>query len=1098
MARTYGTGKNSIQYRGDTYKYNKVGDLAKTMNVTVSTARRFINDDGRRLVIVPSELGVNDVEVINIRENFTGLLKDFGVTRKNLAREKMIRPSRVGTELQNERTLVRKIPRNEPIRVFLRVTVVGFFDSTIGDEANRIIDETYKTKRPLTRDRDGTFNREMAEAYSVVGRNGTVFPFDTRVLTRQVAISPNEINDFVYDYGGTTPYYMWWTNSSPDEYRELIGTGRGTGIIPDYFKKIPGYIYDYSIQVFTHRWNQDNYERGDNTDVDVLAENELVFDGQELRAPSSYLLEDWAKIQYSLTEGPDSCVVNYVSKVLPGLRSDIKKLAEDPITLRDFEDFLEENKVDYNVYNVLGELTGQTSFENPNGRLNMIVYNNHVYPIAGSRPTESRPRVQKVKVVRDILGRLTRLLEAGVVPKKINVANSTSVKTVTDVPVRSFVHKNTKYICNPEYRKCEAILASFNIDTNKYMSDDITIGDIPSIYMKHHNMANPLSFLPNSQAYKSPACLWKTSRRIRTKDVVTIDKNKCYSYILENISYAYVFDYRCDTIIDLKVDGEGVDLDTYSLGKMYMASPAKWSILMPCTKLYTGEYLAKCKARGFKFTVTEELHAHQVFNPYRGTVKAMRKAIDDGLLTWDEFKITINILIGKMEMACRRKCTKRFSGVFDNEAAEYQASFKTRISPEYQLGFETETSWSNARNRFPLSLQIKDEARMLIYDKIVELGLADEDIVQINTDSISYYGTLPDGLDSNDFNGWKSSKFTELSVNPCVMDTPVTVLPSIDQPSTLPSLIPRILHIKYAGAGKTYDIIENLVPRIEAEGKSYIVLTPTHKTLEEYVRKGVNATVIQTFVYSGDIPEEDYVIVDEIGFVGAECHDVLYKIALAGKHLECYGDFNQLPPPDSNGITYGQRHYLEYLFTNIDTEFVNMRNGFTTDYYDKLINSRDINWLTRQVNKYSTRSYVEAEKIVCYCHTTRKLYNDRMMEYLGFESIYEIGCRIMVTNNSLLEEYGICNRMEFEIVKLHATDDGKVPADTNITVRNMQTGITYKVLMRDFVRGGIEPAYAINVHQLQGSTIDSYYWASRDNMYLTARAAYVIISRLRS
>lgn len=1098
MARSYGTGKNSIQYRGDTYKYNKVADLAKTMNVTVSTARRFIDDDGRRLVIVPSELGVSNVEVINIRENFTGLLRDFGVTRKNIARQKIIRPSRIGTELQNGRTLVRKIPRNEPIRVFLRVTVVGFFDSSIGDEANRIIDETYQTKRPITRNRDGTFNQEMAAAYSVAGRDGSVFPFDTRVLTKQAELSPSDINDFVYNYEGTTPYYMWWMNSRPTQYFSRIQTGKGTGMIPDYFNTIPGVIYDYSIQVFTHRWNQDNYERGDNDDIDVLADNELSFDGQELRAPNSYMLEDWAKIQYSLTEGPDSCVVNYVSKVLPGLRYDIKKLAHAPITLRIFEDFLEENKIDYNIYNVLGELTSQASFEDQNTLLSMIVYNNHVYPIAGSKPVESRPRVQKVKVVRNIVGRLTRLLEAGIVPKKINVANSTSVKAVKDIPVRSFVHKNTKYVCNPEYRKCEAILESFGIVTAKHMSDDITISDIPAIYMKHHNMANPLSFLPVSQAYKTPACLWKTSKRIRTKDVVTIDKNKCYSYVLENISYAYVFDYRCDAIVDLTVNGEGVDLDTYSLGKMYMASPAKWSILMPCTKLYTGEYLTRCKARGIKFTVTEELHANQVFNPYRGTVKAMRKAIDDGLLTWDEFKTTINTLIGKMEMACRRKCTKRFSGVFDNEAAEHQASFKTRISPEYQLGFETETTWSNARNRFPLSLQIKDEARMLIYDKIVELGLADEDIVQINTDSISYYGTLPDNLDSSDFNGWKASKFTEISINPYIEDNPISVLPFSDCPTPFSSTATRILHIKYAGAGKTYDIIENLVPRIEAEGKSYIVLTPTHKTLEEYIRKGVNATVIQTFVYSGDIPEEDYVIVDEIGFVGAECHDVLYKIALAGKHLECYGDFNQLPPPDSNGMTYGQRHYLKYMFTTIDTNFVNMRNGFTTEYYDKLINSKDTSWLAKQVRKYSAESYTDAEKIVCYCHATRKHYNDLMLEYLGHENIYEIGCRVMVTNNNLLDEYGICNRMEFEIIKLYSNDKGHLDLDKNITVRNVQTNRVYKVLTRDFTKGGIEPAYAINVHQLQGSTISSYYWAGRDNMFLTARAAYVIISRLKA
>lgn len=1080
----------SVQYRGVTYKYRNVAHLAEQLNMTRASANKLINGDGRRLVIVPQQgQDANNVEIININENFTGLLRRFGVTRTNLRREQVVNPPRIGMNLQNDRTLVSKIPSNEQINVYLRVTAVGFFSTNTDGGFDKLVTKTYRRKRPVTRDQDGKFNHAGA------------VNLETRTVTSKVNLSPSEINEHVYSYGGSYPYYDWWLSAEDqDEAWGRIYTQQknASGMLADYFRDIPGFIYDYTIQVFTHRWNKEEYETKTEEEQNEISDNELIFEDQVLRAPSSYLLEDWTKIEYSLTEGPDSCVVNYVTNVFPKLHREIKHLARKPVTLKRFKKFMKINTISYNIYNVLGQLIKTHSIEDDIGMLTMIVYNNHVYPISGTKPVVSRARVQKVRVVDNILDRLTKLLDAGIVPKKINVANSTSVKDAKDLPVRSFIHKNIKYICNPEYHKCEDILDQCGIDTNKYMTDDITLEKLIQVYMKANNLSNPLSFLPNNKAYKAPACLWKTNKRIRVKDVVTIDKNKCYSYILQEMAYVYSFDYRCDAIIDLTVNGEGVSLDTYSPGKMYVACPAKWSILMPCTKLYTGEYLAKCKVRGIKFVVTEELHAHQVFNPYRGAIKVLRRAVDDEIITWDDFKTTINVLIGKMEMSCRKKCTRRFTGIFDNEAAEYQASYKTRISPEYQLGFEAETSWSNARNRFPISVQIKDEARMLIYDKIVELGLGDEDIVQINTDSISYYGTLPDGLDPDNFDGWKSSKFSELSVSPDVFDVPVSVLPNTDySPTTLPALVPRILHIKYAGAGKTYDIIENLVPRIVAEGKSYIVLTPTHKTLEEYIRKDINAAVIQTYVYSGDIPTEDYVIIDEIGFIGAECHDVLFKIAIAGKSLECYGDFNQLPPPDSDGKTYNQEHYLNYLFNRIDTEFTNMRNTFTTEYYDKLINSDSRDWLIKQVRKYSTKSYKDAEKVVCYSHSTRRYFNELMMAHHGFETIWEIGCRIMCTNNKLVDEYGICNRMELEIVKLHVASDGSLPADENITVRNVHSGVKYKVPFGDFYRGKFEAAYAINVHQLQGSTVDSYYWAKKDDMYLTARAAYVIISRLR-
>lgn len=41
------------------------------------------------------------------------------------------------------------------------------------------------------------------------------------------------------------------------------------------------------------------------------------------------------------------------------------------------------------------------------------------------------------------------------------------------------------------------------------------------------------------------------------------------------------------------------------------------------------------------------------------------------------------------------------------------------------------------------------------------------------------------------------------------------------------------------------------------------------------------------------------------------------------------------------------------------------------------------------------------------------------------------------------------------------------------------------------------PAYALNIHQAQCSTLKSYYWTKEDNRFINGNVAYTIISRLR-
>lgn len=1083
-----------MEYMGNTYKYTTAGDLARLLNISVMTAERYIADSrkqddlnsipvGRRLLLTGNADGTVRMHPFNVKDDFTGLLRRYGVTRIAIPRENILNPQKDGApgfvpQQGIPAEIVEHVPGAERVQVYVKIKMllIANSDTEILDDVNmnNIFHEHGLVNDNQQRGRGRRINNDIVDLYKNAG-------VTTRTTERVFLTTPDQLDSDILSAN--------FEHARREDMNDVLRAMRElgpmrvqnqfwTGAIADYLKNTPFHLIDYDYQVYT---TGENGQR-------------LYYVDQQLRAPQYYRLEDWTKVEYSKAEGPDNCVVNYISNTYRGLKSKILDLARSPITVKRFQGFMEKNFISYNIYDVKGNLkaTHTTDKHQSIGTLSMIVYNNHVYPIGNLSPVYAKSTYTKIEVVDNITDKLIRLIKKGIVPKKIKVSNTRQVTDLDDIPIRSYIHNKVKYIGNPEYKRCLEIAKCLGPNFEELITDETTVADLPKIIMRATECKTSLSFMPDGAAYRSPACLWKTQKPIRVDDVTTIDKNKCYSYILSNIQCLIVFDYRRDPINDLRINGEGVSTYQFIDTHLYLATPEAWSILLPCTKLYTGSFLRRCAERGFKFTVAEELVTRVEHSPYPRVIGMMQEMIQNNLLTWEEFKFIINVTIGKMESTCKKSVVKCFSGIFETEAANHQPSCLAKLTKDYSLGFDVEEKYINVRNRFPTSIQVKDEARMMIYDKIVELGLSDSDIVQINTDSISYYGTLPKDLDPVNFASWKQSKFNEIYVNSEVYDIDCSAL----KPYPISSRAKRILHMKYAGAGKTHEIVNKLVPRLIKQNKSYIVLTPTHRTLEEYKRHGINCDVIQTYVFSGEIPTEDYVIVDEIGFLGPECHDVLYKIAFDGKHLECYGDFSQLAPPGTDG-TYDQLHYLEYFFTEIDRTFTNHRNGFTTDYYDSLINSDDTKWLISEVNSYSTPSYKDAERVICYRHSTCAKYNEKMLKHLGFERRYDRGALIMCTNNKLLE-HGICNRMEFIVRNVDYDDNGYIDLDGEVTLKEINTNTKYTIPAKAFMRGKFESAYAINVHQIQGSTMDSYHWAKEDNAYISGRVAYVVISRLRS
>lgn len=795
-------------------------------------------------------------------------------------------------------------------------------------------------------------------------------------------------------------------------------------------------------------------------------------------------LTEWANIEYDnekLDTDIDSCAVKIISKMFPDLYWDFKNLeTKHGIIVHRFFAMCQVKNIDITAYDIHSKIIKEIRNEKKIGLITCIIYNNHIYPVIGDKLKKRNISTKKIEYVKDSEKHLKELLQKKILPSNIKIdsfTSSTKIEERKHINIVSYVVKDIKYICNHEHERCLNFLKS--IKKEEFITDGMRIKDIPRVLEKIYKVDDVSSFIPDKDKYKKKALMYLRKGKITAlHKIVGIDKNKCYTYCMYKLPYLIKFDYRSDNINKISKK----ESDTYDVKdkNLYLATPESWSTLMQSTELYSGYHIKKCRNAGLKFILKEELETEIVPNYFRKFIDMTRKYLDE-----TDLKNAWNMTIGTFEKSMGKSYHYNYSGIFTDEALPAESGFSKKIG-KYNLLFDSSEKITNVRDRLPISLQIKDMARSLIFDKINELQIKDEDIVHINTDAIYYYGKIPTGL-NNDFDGWKSCTFEKANkVEDPIDDSDKTLFDKELQFDTT-----RKAHIKYAGSGKTTYIVEKLVPRLIKKKISYIVLTPSHQTLSEYKNEGINCEIIQKYMFNKMIPDEKYIIVDEVGFIGRKCHDFLYKLVHNHKDLEVFGDFNQMLPIGEIKPN-NQPHYLKYMFTEINTDFTNYRNKFTTDYYDKLINSKNKEYLQSEVKKWSSKlkDIKNVERVLCYRLDTKKKYNNILLKLNGFKKWTDTGVKVYCKNNKM-KDIDIYNHKEFYIYKIKKIEDMKIFRLIDID------GIEYDIPEKKFIRN-FDVAYAINIHQAQGMTLDSYYWAPEDNKFITNRSAYTIISRLKN
>ncbi len=722
-------------------------------------------------------------------------------------------------------------------------------------------------------------------------------------------------------------------------------------------------------------------------------------------------------------------------------------------TTNDIYNFCKDKYIKMIAYDINGNCIA-SNYPTKNSKLKkmiFIAYNNHLYPLKSEYLEQVKYDKSNIIIVDDALSKLIEVLKQGRLGGSVKMDGSSVI---------SFYDGDNHYIQNDEYIKCKEILGKFGLEDKIYDSIKIRhLGTlIQPLYIKNSDKSN---FINHSRFSKDGFVYNNDELEGEFK---TIDHSKHYPAMLHSLKRLILVDMVSD---DLSNDLT-IDEDHY----LYVVEPEKSSILLPNTNIYTGYHLKYCIKEGLKFNVSEKLKTRTIENHYKLMIEDLYKRLDKA-----DFKSIMNVLIGKFENQNRCSITKFIKIVNNDElntvGEEY---FIERLNEDYHSVFSVSDKYS-IYNKKPIAIQIKDESRRTIYDMMKTLKLDDTNIKSINTDAITFKKdvVVPKKFIGCDFGKWKYIDNKEIKNSFNYNNQRITLIDEVYNPDNNKS----ILGICYAGTGKSYKIINEIIPQLNND---YIVMSPSHTSLDEYRKLNLNCKVIQHYQFNlNETPKASTIIIDEVGMVDRFGMHLILKWKMMGKRIIAFGDYQQLEPVGDTILNSSLYKY--YVFNEFDEMNTNRRNNFTIDFYDSIINGNQNN--TELIKKYRNEN---SNNIICYRNSTCKEYNEIIARKLNIIDKFSIGAFVMCNTNDL-REYGIYNKMTFTI---HDITETHIELNNNIR-------ITIKDYSKKCKNGKpfFDLAYARTLHSYQGSQCNDFFTPDEELKYCNDRFTYTLISRLK-
>lgn len=816
---------------------------------------------------------------------------------------------------------------------------------------------------------------------------------------------------------------------------------------------------------------------------------------------------------YDVVTSDDSCVLTFLRsyyKDLPVVRWALiyfnGKIPKDGINTKQLYDFAVTFDIKMIAYDCCKKVVKSykpIKKDKSKQPLMFIAHSNHIYPlknkVISQKVYDEDIPIVHCKSHEQLEAKFMKLINDNIVPAKpkLSLTNKES-----RIRINSFIHEGKQFIYNPNYEILKKIMTVFGIE-NKIKPDESIMTMMGKLEKKYNIIGDKDyhidSFFPNLKDQSlAPIFYVNTNfRNVKVEDIHSYDKNKAYPYCLSKLPQILTCDIRTCNIVENPTE----ILDNY----IYYIDTKQSSLLCENCCYIDGHHLKKLKQRGHEFTIKKgyecklnENRFSQMIDDYYKQTSTIQGLSDDDK---QFIKLVMNVYIGHFEQGfevdqkhciskiCNFDEAQKTFGTYENCNKYLKDCENDKLYFSYDVKDFTKMS-----TRKIIAMQLKNMCRAVLVDKMDEMGVDESNLIRINTDSITFIQKdhqVPTNINKS-YKGWKVQHLVNIGTEKAKLkqlffadkkratnleDTQVGLYANLN----VNKKNRNCLIEGYAGCGKSYYIVNKLIPQLNEKKMSYIILSPNHVTIEDYISNGYNAKVMKTSFYSKKIPEEDVVIIDEIGLCTKEDHDVIYNFFVHDKTIHAFGDFNQLPPVGESS-PLNNKEYIHMIFKNRKFMTTNQRNKFTKVYYDKLINN-EIDCV-EEIKKYRSDDMFNVECIICRTNTTCGIYNDMVMEKLQIK-LTDIGCKVQCRTNRL-REYDIYNNYLLVVSKV---DDEYIYFNKNI----------YKIPLKKYTKSNFKPAYARTLYNVQGKTLKSFYIPDSDLKYYedgTNRNAYVAISRL--
>jgi hypothetical protein len=820
-----------------------------------------------------------------------------------------------------------------------------------------------------------------------------------------------------------------------------------------------------------------------------------------------------------------NCVREYLKSALPKISiNTINNLGnEEGVTPEELLTFCQNYNIKLLLYDISGKIivSNYPILKNGNSYKSIIglYYDGHFYAISNNELKKKHYNINdesfkdiQFNTYEEINKNLKNLISNERVHPAIIGYNTVysdkyNNSDITKYPVSYYINDNVLYINNDDYKTCEYILGKIG------MADRLTpftrINNLGKLIEQMFITKNYSSFLP-VKFYDCGYNYLNNSFKFTEesiKKLKAIDHNKFWSNCLERLEFLQTTDYRTAKLRKIDDDESIKIYEHYS----YIAEPVDPCLLMPSKKQYSGSHLLECNKRGIIFKIYEELECEKHENQYKNMINYLYNLFtkpEDQVI----IKNIINRMIGKFYKSMNIDTHINISNIASYEEMNLDESTNyIKYDDDIYLKLNYSQKIDTIFNKRLIRNQIIDLGNLIIYDKLQSLNIPKENIIRIHTDEITFinngeFEKIENELKNDNWKSWKQSelktlkeykKFNKTNYNTITDENNEISFYNYSVPISCNN---NILYDSAAGCGKSYKIINDLIPSILDDEMTYKVVTPSHSSISQYRQNKLNCQVIQYYEFNqSETLNEDILIVDEFGLCDRAGHNFIIKCAMLGKTIYCFGDFEQMFPYGMDRHFFSD-HYIKMLFEgNILRKETNYRNNFTAEYYDKIKNKNNKLQNQEEICKYFGNDIEDDDErllnsniILCKtneeCYKYNKLYMEKKNITYG-----DIGTKIISCGNNLSHK-GIYNSFIYIIARESDNIYIIVPeSDYKEKIYKNSIEITDIQLKTYF-----KPAYAMTFFKAQGQEWKNILIPNESIKKITnGRDAYTLISRLK-